>query len=465
MNLSYDNLTLVNFYFRLPQFVRELMAGAYSLKIRNKRYGGYFNEQMEILKKNASLSFKEREQLQFQTLKDTLNYAMENVPYYQNLFKKIGFIPDDMRSLDDLRRIPVLEREVIRNRADELLSKSYTGSTYIHHTSGTTGMALSFTLSTECNQRSYACMWYQYSWGGVKRGDPIATFGYHPVTSSEKKTPPFWLHDPVENELFFSIQHISAENAHFYIEELNRFRPVMIRGVPSFINLIAQYMLESGMSYRPNAIFTNSETLTDFQRKNIEKAFGCTVFNYYSNGERTCHVLQCEKGSLHVLTETGVVEVLRPNGTPAAAGEVGDLVLTNMINRAMPLIRYKIGDTAVMGEGSCPCGRQTPLLKELTGRITDHLVTKDGRRIHPIHVFCGTTEKVLEAQFVQEKVGSAILKIVPRQDFTKEDEKALMDEVIWDIGKDIDIELQIVKEIERTKTGKFRHIVSKLGQV
>jgi phenylacetate-CoA ligase len=236
-------------------------------------------------------------------------------------------------------------------------------------------------------------MWHHYSWAGIKRKDPIATFGYHPIIHVNSKKPPFWLYDRVENELFFSIQHISAQTAPLYIQALIDFRPVMIRGVPSFLNLIAQHMLETGKTYHPKGIFTNSETLVDLQRKAIGQAFGCPVYNFYSNGERMGHVLQCQLGNLHVLTETSILEVLHSDGNLATVGEVGELVITSLINRAMPLIRYRIGDTAIMGEGRCSCGRDTPILKNLTGRSDDFIVKADGRRIHPLNVFLVTQQR------------------------------------------------------------------------
>ncbi len=463
MNFSYNNRSLLELFFRLPKFARELFSAIYSFKVHKRRFGGAYSDQFEKLMLNANLPAKERAIDQLSNLKNLLEYADANVPYYQGLFKKIGFKLRDFQSLDDLSSIPLLERDVLRTQNKSLLSQSFTGGTFINHTSGTTGTSLQFTLSLEANQRHYACVWYHYGWAGVKRKDPIATFDPHPLVHPENKKPPFWLYDRFENELFFSIHHITSQTAHSYIQALVDFKPVMIRGVPSFLNLIAQYILETGKTYHPKAVFTFSETLLDRQRKTLEQAFNCPVYNFYSNGERTGQILQCEHGNLHVMTETCVVEVLRPDGKPASVGEVGELVITNLINRAMPLIRYRIGDTGILGDGVCQCGRETPILKQLTGRINDFIITPDGRHLRPLGVFANT-ENVKEAQFVQEVAGSVCVRIVPREGFGSLDEKRIMEELKWSIGNEMNIQIQITDEIPRTKGGKLQHIVSKISE-
>lgn len=462
MNLSYRNRSLLNIYYLLPKFAREIFAALYSMKVRSRRFGKSFHEQMRLLQECEKLPRAERAWRQVSDLKTTLSYAYENVPYYRSLFDAAGFRPEDLKSIEDLRKIPLLERDAVRSKNAELHSTAFTGSKFSHRTSGTTGTTLGFTLSEEANQRHYGCVWHHYSWVGMRRGDRLATFGGHPLAHPDRQKPPFWLYDAAENELYFSIQHISTQNAPYYLEQLLRFKPVLVRGIPSFLNLIAQYMIDNGITYTPRGVFTYSETLLDSQRRALEQAFNCTAFNFYSNGERTGHVLQCGHGRLHVLTETGVIEIIRADGSPAEPGEVGELVITNMINRAMPLIRYRIGDTGIMSrEEKCPCGRETPILENLTGRTNDFVITPDGRRIRPVGVFMGTP-MVKAAQFVQEEVGSVIVKIIPREGFGPEDEKKVTEELEAEIGHSTRYQIEIVDELPFGANGKLQHIISKI---
>lgn len=462
MNLSYRNPKLLNLYFRLPKFAREIFAALYSLKVRNQRFGKAFREEMRLLQENEKLSGEEKARRQFADLKETLRYAYEHVPYYHSLFDQINFHPDDLRSLADLEKIPLLERDVVRSKNAELHSTTFAGPKFSHRTSGTTGTALSFTLSEEANQRHYGCFWHHYGWVGMRRGRRLATFGGHPLVHPDRQKPPFWLFDAAENELYFSIQHISPKNAPYYVEQLLRFKPELIRGIPSFLNLIAQYMIDNKITYSPRGVFTYSETLLERQRKVIEQAFNCAAYNFYSNGERSGHVLQCPHGRLHVMTETSVIEIVRADGSPAEVGEVGELAITNMINRAMPLIRYRIGDTGIMSrEQRCPCGRETPILESLTGRTNDFLVTGDGRRIRPIGVFMGTP-MVKAAQFVQEEAGSVVVKVLPREGFSPEDQKKVVEELEAELGHSTHYQIEIVDELPFGSNGKLQHIVSKV---
>lgn len=462
MNLSYKNRNLLNLYYRLPKFMREIFAALYSLKVRNRRFGKAFQDQMLLLRENEGLSRAERDKRQVSDLRETLRYAYENVPYYRTLFDQTGFRPDGVQSMQDLGKIPLLERESVRAKNAELHSMAFTGPVFTHHTSGTTGTSLDFTLSEEANQRHYGCVWHHYGWVGVRRGDRIATFGAHPLAHPDRRKPPFWLYDAAENEMYFSLRHTSPATIPNYLEELFRFKPVMIRGIPSFLNLIAQYMVEHGITYTPRGVFSYSETLLDRQRKALEQAFNSTVFNFYSNGERTGHILQCQYGRLHALTETGVVEIIRADGSPAVAGEVGELVVTSFINRAMPLIRYRIGDTGVLArEDSCACGLETPIIESLTGRTNDFIVTEDGLRIRPVVAFA-STPSVKAAQFVQEVAGSVIVKILPREGFGPREEKQVAEELKKELGNAIRYQIEIVDELPFGTNGKLQHIVSKV---
>jgi phenylacetate-CoA ligase len=292
--------------------------------------------------------------IQFGNLKEMLIYAGKFTPYYRKLFSKIGFDPKCMDTLEEIRRIPPLTREILHSQNYQLLAESFNGPTISNHTSGTSGTAMEFTLSEEANQKHYACIYYHFGWVDFNRGEPMATFGGHPVAAIDRHEPPFWLYDRKENDLMFSAHHFSPNTASSYIQKLTEFRPKIIRGFPSMIYLIALYIQERGhRNAVPKGIFTYGETTLDMQRKVIEQAFECPVYSSYGNGERVGHLLQCEEKNFHIVTETGVVEVLRMDGTPAKPGEMGELVVTSLINKAMPMIRYKPGDMVIQGEGPC----------------------------------------------------------------------------------------------------------------
>ncbi len=463
MEMSYDNGQLLHLYYRLPIFARDRMADIYSLKQRRKRFGGAYASQFAELERNAPLSLAERTAEQLARLQNMLVYADAHVPYYHRLFEKVDFDPKAMRSIADLQRLPLLSKESVRQHFEDLVAQPAVKPIISSVTSGTTGTALRFILSEEANQRHYACLWFHYSWAGIQRGEPVATFGGHPVAALESQRPPFWQRDSLEHELMFSAYHVSPESLPHYVDALAGLKPALIRGYPSFIYLVALQLLDAGRKdVRPKGVFTYAETTLDSQRRVIEQAFDCPVYSSYGNGERVGHILQCREGNFHVVTETSVVEVLGPDGEPTAPGEVGELVITSLTNRAMPFIRYRVGDTGVMGQGPCPCGRTTPILSDLMGRVEDYIVTPEGRYLGRMDKVFYKTDRVKEAQLVQEQIDSLCVKIVPRPGFSAADRQLVLDELRHKLGSQINIDLQMVDQIPRTANGKFRLVVSRV---
>lgn len=263
--------------------------------------------------------------------------------------------------------------------------------------------------------------------------------------------------------MIFSSQHLAPSTLSIYADTLSRFRPVVVRGYPSSIYLVALYLLEAGRTdIRPKAVFTSSETLLAFQRRAIEEAFGCRAYSYYGNTERVAHLLECQAGNFHILTESCVVEIVKENGDPAQPGESGELICTGLFDRAMPLIRYRIGDSGILGKGNCPCGLPYPFLSALTGRVEDIVVTPDGRHVGRLdHVFKDTLN-VKEGQIIQEKIDSILVKIVPRDGFGPKDEKEIVNALRLRLGPTIGIQIHKVQQIPKTRSGKFQFVISKV---
>lgn len=466
MILAYSKPKILSIYHHIPYSIKNCVASFYGFYHQVNGFGRAFREQLAEFQCHQHWSQEKLLEDQFTRLKSLFIYAETYVPYYRELFSSIGFNSQNMRSLNELREIPILDKETVWEKKDLLLSRAKIGKRIPTHTSGTTGKALHLKLSKEAYQRSYACAWFHYSRVGIQRGDRIATLAGHPVVPSEQLRPPFWVYNRAENELIFSSQHLTPTTLPFYTEALSRFRPMCVRGYPSSIYLVAMYLLETGRTdIRPKAVFTSSETLLDFQRIAIEKAFGCEVYSYYGNAERVAHILQCEEKNFHVLTETCVVEVLRKDGSPACPGEEGELICSGLLNKAMPLIRYRIGDTGILGKGNCPCGLPYPFLSAITGRVDDIVVTPDGRHVGRLdHVFKDAL-KVKEAQIIQEEVNSILVNIVPRDGFGPKDEQEIVKALRLRLGPTIGICIQQVQHIPRTRSGKFQFVISRVSNM
>ncbi|MCP4551347.1 MAG: phenylacetate--CoA ligase family protein, partial [Bacteroidetes bacterium] len=332
------------------------------------------------------------------------------------------------------------------------------------HTSGTTGKGLHITLSHECQQAEYAFRNLHLSWAGIYPGMKIAYLAGHPVANPLRTKPPFWAKDRINNSIYFSSQHISPQNMTSYLSCLNKFNPDAVIGYPSSIYLIALGLLESPIEVvRPKAVFISSETLLEYQKDTIENAFSCKVYNYYGNAERVGCIMECEYGNLHVQSEYSYIEFIKPDGSTASPGEIGEMVCTGFSNKAMPLIRYCIGDLAIPSNRICTCGRGGQIIDKLIGRIEDIIITPEGKHVGRLDHLFKDMLNVKEAQIVQDSIDLLTINIVKRNDFDSSDLKLLKQEARLRLGDKINLKFEFVDHLKKSPSGKLKFVISNVS--
>lgn len=462
--MSYSK-ALKKIYELSPIYIQNFFVTAQGFRLKRKKYGRFFEHYFEELSRMQWLPLEELIEIQNRKLREIINWAYSTVPYYREIFDRLNLKPADIKTVSDLHKLPIIDKETVRKNTMAFVSEKYPlRKATVFHTSGTTGKPLTIFVSQNCYQREYAFRWLHYSWGGIYRGDKIATLAGHPVVTINQTKPPFWRYNLSENQLIFSSQHISSSNLPYYIDALIRFQPNMIHGYPSSIYLIAKYIVNNRITdIKPKAIFTASETLLEFQRKVIENAFGCKVYNWYGNTEMVSHATECELGNMHNQLLHSVIEIVNENGEPVRDGEEGVIVGTGLDNYAMPLIRYKVGDTAqFLAYRNCECGRGYPIIGGIIGRVEDYVVTPEGRFVGRLdHVFKENLN-VKEAQIIQEDIAHLKIKIVKDENFGDEDMKKIISGLINRLGNRMNFEFEFVNEIPREKNGKFRFVISKV---
>ncbi len=399
------------------------------------KYGGVFREQLARWEANEK---KSRDQLlaeQQAAVRALLEYARKHVPYY----RRLDAPPDDLSAW------PVLEKKTVAANPRDFLSDEFDPDELLElHTSGTTGTPLTVRFTKAYHQTEMAFRWRHKAWGGVPFLSSSAYVSGHPVVPPNQTKPPFWRWDAVERRLLMSSYHLAPQNLPAYAEALEKYRPDFVHGYPSSLYVLAQ----AGVRYRPKAVFTASETLLDFQRAAIERAFGTKVFNWYGNTEMTCNIVEDAAGNLRQRTDYGVLE-LEPDGT---------MICTGLNNRAMPLIRYRVGDRAVARPG----GDGFPIIERIEGRVEDYVRTPDGRQVGRLDHLFKDVRHVREAQIVQRRLDEIICRIVRADGFSEEDERIVRREARQRLGDGVTVRFEFVEQIERTKNGKFRFIVSEL---
>jgi len=451
-------------YNKSPVPAQNLIVSVYGYSWANKKYSRPFRRIINKLEQTERLSKDDLIKLQTKELRKLVKYAYTNVPYYHKIFKINNIMPDDIKTIEDIKKIPILTKEEVRFNFKKLISSNYHRWQYaVHHTSGTTGTSLDIVWGHDANAKAYAFVErIRKRAGVVSSREPHVTFGSRMIVALNQRGPPFWRVNHAENQYLFSMHHLTKKNLPYYIEKIRKLCPSYLEGYPYIISVVAEYMLENEIESIPvKAVFTSSETLLAYQREKIEKAFQCKVFDMYGMTEIAASIGECELGSYHIDAEYGVIEFLK-NGEDVSENEVGEMICTSFINYAFPLLRYKIGDLAKPVEASCPCGRGLPLVKEVIGRIDDLLTTQNGPYLGRLtHIF-KEMRNIKESQIIQESIDKVIVNVVPRLGYTEKDSNRLLEEFNKRLGADTEIEIQFVDEISREKSGKFKAVISKV---
>ncbi|NLC57629.1 MAG: phenylacetate--CoA ligase family protein [Armatimonadetes bacterium] len=395
------------------------------------------------------------EEYQVRRLRAFLCHAQAHVPYYADLFAGLGFDPEQLSSLEEFRRLPLLEKACVRDNP-----KAFTAADWrrwkpvVRRTSGTTGQRLEVLMSERAQHAHAADRERRYRWAGYHPGDRLAVFLQFLSPAPEEHC---YRHRP-RNWLCLNLQVADSERLRWVVARLAEFRPEGILAYPSHLYWLYQYLAEHpNEAIRPRVLMTDAEMLYDFQRQQIEAFFGVRVADYYAMSEHAASAAQCAAGAYHVGAEYALVEVLRPDGTPARPGEMGEVVGTNFENYAMPLVRYRTGDLAVVGDDPCPCGRGLPTLARVVGRTQDVMLTPTGPARFPNWSFSfHDVPGVREVQIIQEEVHRFRIKAVPGPGYQEVDADRLAHALCRSLEFPAQVAVELVERIPRTVSGKFR---------
>ncbi len=466
--MAMPSLKLKTFYERSPIAVQNLMSSVFGVIKRLDERGPLFRKIFRELEETQWWDRERLRALQIERLRNILRFAQEHVPFYGKSFAEYGVSWRQVSSMEDVRKFPMVTKEDLRSRRQELIPDVAPDSRVLRmSTSGTTGSPIEvlFTHRTLVAERAWVVR--HRTWGGYDPRKWRGTFGGYRIVPIQQNEPPFWRFNVPWRQIHFSTLHMSARNLRFYAEALRRYRVEYLDGYPSTLYLMARYLLNNGQTIPMRAVFTGSEPVTEVYREAMEKAFACKVFDFYSMTEKVAGAGECEQhNGYHVCMEHVVVEVA-PLGPESEYGKdiAGEVVGTSLVNTAMPLIRYRLGDVAAAAPAACACGRGLELIGQVTSRLRDIIVCPDGRHVSacslthpfkPIH-------SIEESQLIQETLTDVIVRIVRRPNYTKADERRLEEGLRERLGPDVRLHFEYVEKIPRTATGKFAAVISKVS--
>ena len=398
-------------------------------------------------------------------LRALVAHAAATCPFYRDAWQAAGIDPAGVRTLEDLRRLPIVGKDDIRQHGDRLISTRYRKQDLRRaKTGGSTGVSLEvFCDEPGIQQRAGAALRAD-EWSGWRMGQPMAAvWGNPPPLTTWKSRLRATLKERI---IYLDTMRIDRPALDRFLAEWDRLRPGLLFGHAHSLFILAEYLRDTGRQLRPTGIVATSMMLLDSERRVIEAACGVPVTNRYGCEEVSLIACECERHQgLHLNADHVITEFLRDDGTPCAPGEDGRLVVTELVNRGQPLIRYELGDRGVPAAGPCPCGRGLPLMERVTGRTADFLRAEAGYRVQGISIIENTLTKlpgIRQMQIVQDEPLRLQVNLVPGPGWGDDVAAELVATLRGILGQGMAIDLAPGERIPQEKNGKYRFTICRV---
>jgi phenylacetate-CoA ligase len=460
----------------------------------------YLLNRKHILSRYRKLLLSERyskealRELQFEKLSAVLRRAYEWSPFYTRRFKEIGLVPEDVKTLEDIRRIPPLVRKQVIHDRLEIVDARYrrsiaaaeqapearhltfslavfrryalvkdsssgsTGTPTVFYDDGSTA-ALSWVHELRLKQ------WYGLAPGVKEARMSAISSDYKAGSKLPSARELLW------NQMILPGYFLSDREYELSLRKIRKFRPRVLWGPTYALTGLAQYVQRTSGDIsrcRPDLVISRAAPLFEHEKRLLKEVFGCPVTNIYGTREVGHVAMICPHGTMHVNQENYLIEIEGTGVNQENTGP-GRILITPLFETPMPFIRYQIGDLAEMGGSDCPCGRSLIALKKILGRIGDLFKTKDGRLIYP-NVWLLAFEQdrpsrdVESFQVIYRRQDHIRIRIVPRRSYSAETEAQLRQFVAKNFPSDIQLEFEYVPEIKPQPSGKYAYVVNEIEQ-
>ena len=424
-------------------------------------------QRFQFLSQSQWWSREKLEEYQWKKLKETLTHAYENIPFYYEWWERHKVHPGDIKEPGDMRRIPIIGRDEI-DRGECIARRNvYKKGMSIVTTSGSTGKPFSVYIDLPAYQTKYALWLREFSCANFTLGKRAVSFWHRSYRGYSREEPHPLIRDVVWGMLSKMIfpplptacnTTVNLEQGLLFYERLKNFQPFLIESLYYFILILTQFILDNHLEPIPLSKMFMHGLPSKREREKIEKVFpGVEIYNRYSSHEFEGIACECsEHLGMHISIDSYFVEFVREDGAPASTGEIARVIITDLDNKAMPLIRYEIRDMGRYFDKSCSCGRGLPLMSGLAGRKDEYILSADNKKFYFsfFHHFFDRYEEVRYFQVHQNGRDGVEVWIVKEYEI---DENVLSKKISEELLKHLNVNVTIkyVNELSEEKNGKI----------
>lgn len=409
------------------------------------------------------------ETFQLERLGELLAAAYTHTSYWREVMDRAGVRPDDVKTLADLRRLPLLEKETIRTRREEMSWRGAARRTWLGRTGGSTATPIEFYTSALREAHINAARMRGHAWVGMRRGEREMYFWGSPVERAKQDAVKS-VRDWFIGDGFTDSFNVTEDAVPRLVAAWHRFRPKCIFCYPSSMALVVKMARRQGIDLRNvkqaglEMIITTAEILGPM-RDEIAEAFGVPVYDSYGLREVGLIAHDCSHQTMHAMEEQFILETIDPHTLEPTDGE-GELIATSLISHPTPMIRYRTGDLVSLNDAPCPCGRTLRSMTLSDGRAIEFIVTSKGAWVSG-YIFVYLMKEVpglIKLQVQQERIGHIRLLVVPDERFAIVGKPMLLHNVRARLGCDDEIELCEVADIPVSASGKHRLVISRVAE-
>lgn len=409
-------------------------------------------------------------ELQQRRLRQLVRHVYLHVPYWNAAMDERGLTPEDIQTPEDLSKLPLLSKQTVREDLYfDLFADNHQKSEMLKiSTSGSTGEPMVLYGDRRQLEMRWATTLRATEWTGWRFGDRQARLWHQTLGMSKTQVFRERLDALFMRRLFIPAFELTEEKINELVHRLRKFQPVLIDGYAESFNFLAHYASKNDVEdLSPKAIMTSAQIMPQQVRELIETEFNTKVFDKYGSREFSGIAYECDQhDGHHIMSESYIVEILKDN-RPAKPGELGEVVITDLNNYAVPLIRYRLGDLAIAMDPNeiCACGRSLPRIGRIEGRAQAIVFAANGRWLPGTffaHFFKDYDHAILQYQVVQDRRAEITLRVVPNFGYSPVIMESILEKLRGYMGRDMKIDVELMNEIPLLATGKRTGVISNL---